>query len=194
MALLNSASRSLLTKLLHLFLLLCILWQLIGVQWVEPPTVTQPGNVFYVIHQWVGLATLGFVMLFWLWTAVRRAETPIAALFPWASRARLTALKADMRLHLAALRQYRLPSPREATPLASAVHGLGLTTALAMSASGAWLYTMAVPDGIVLEIHKAMSNVMWAYVILHASLGVLHQLGGHRVLQRMFVFARSSRR
>ena len=115
-------------------------------------------------------------------------------MFPWGSRERLKALKADLRLHVAAVRQYRLPTLGEATPLASAVHGLGLTTALIMGVSGAWLFAMAAPDGLVLEIHKTMSNLMWAYVVLHASLGVLHQFGGHRLLQRMFTFAPKSRR
>lgn len=188
------APRSLPTKLLHVILLLCILWQLIVVQLVEPPTETGSGNVLYVVHQWVGLATLAVVILFWVWTLVRRAETPFGALFPWCSLHRLIALKADVKLHFAAVRQYRLPVPRDATPLASAVHGLGLATALAMGMTGAWLYTMTVPDGVVLEVHKAISNLMWAYVILHGGLGVLHQFGGNRVLQRMFSFMRSSRR
>lgn len=145
---LNPAPRSLLTKLLHLLLLLCILWQLLVVQLVELPTDTHPGNTFHIVHQWVGLATLAFVMLFWLWSLIRRAETPFAALFPWCFRDRLIALKADVKLHLAALRRYRLPAPSGATPLASAVHGLGLATAFAMGATGAWLFTMTVPDGV----------------------------------------------
>ena len=190
---LNGAPRSLLTKLLHVMLLSCILWQLTVVQLVELPTETQPGNTFYVIHQWVGLTTLAVVVLFWVWSLIRRAETPFAALFPWCSLHRLIALKADVKLHFAALRRYQLPAPGEATPLASAVHGLGLATALAMGVTGAWLYTMTVPDGVVLEVHKAISNLMWAYVILHAGLGVLHQFGGRRVLQRMFSFVRNPR-
>ncbi len=72
------------------------------------------------------------------------------------------------------------------TPLASAVHGLGLLAALSMGASGAWLYTLAIPGGIVLELHKIVANLMWAYVVGHAGLAVLHQLTGHRMLQRMF--------
>ena len=71
-------------------------------------------------------------------------------------------------------------------PLASAIHGLGLLAALAMGVSGAWLYTEDEPGGLVLKVHRALSNLMWAYVIGHAGVAVLHQFFGHRILQGMF--------
>ena len=57
---------------------------------------------------------------------------------------------------------------------------------MAMAATGAWLYTQNTPTGLILEIHKAISNLMWASVIGHVGLTLVHQLAGHRVLQRMF--------
>lgn len=182
----NPIHHSWLTKLFHFFLLLCVLWQLIFVQFAERPRADRPGNFFYQVHEWVGLGTLGVVVLFWLWLVVRRAETPFLALFPWFSPRRLAAIGDDLRVYLASLRQLRLPDADEESPLVSAVHGLGLLTALAMGASGAWLYTMDLPDGWVLDIHEAISNLMWAYLVSHAGLAVLHQFLGHRVLQRMF--------
>jgi cytochrome b561 len=38
-----------------------------------------------------------------------------------------------------------------------------------------------------------MANLMWAYVVGHAGLAVLHQWMGHRVLQRMFGRASADR-
>lgn len=174
------------TKLLHFFLLLCVLWQLIFVQFAERPRANRPANFFFQLHEWVGLGTLGGVVLFWLWVVVRRAETPFLALFPWFSLRRLAAIRDDLRVYLASLRQLRLPDADEESPLVSAVHGLGLLTALAMAISGAWLFTMTIPAGLMLDIHKAVSNLMWAYLISHAGLAVLHQFLGHPVLQRMF--------
>ena len=162
------------------------MWQLVFVQLVERPRVDRPGNLFFTIHEWVGLATLAVVALFWLWSLARQAETPVAVLFPWLSAGRLAALGADLRAHWAELRRLRLPHAEKETPLASAVHGLGLLAALAMGASGAWLFTMSVPGGLVLTVHRAMANLMWAFVIGHAALAVLHQWAGHRVLRRMF--------
>jgi cytochrome b561 len=182
----TATRRTLPTKLLHAALLLSVLWQLGASSLVERPRAGQLGNAFYEIHQTVGLATLGLVLAFWLWSAVRRRETPLMALFPWFSRHRLTVVLADLKRHWAMLVQRRLPDGDAETPLASAVHGLGLLTALAMGATGAWLYTQSVPAGVVLEVHKAVANLMWAYVVGHAGLAVLHQATGHPVLRRMF--------
>ena len=91
--------RSLLTKLLHGALLCSVLFQLIGSTWIEIPETAQPGNFFYELHQIVGLVTLALVTAFWVWVIARRRETSIAALFPWASRTRLAALRGDMLRH-----------------------------------------------------------------------------------------------
>ena len=177
--------RTLFTRVLHGALLVSVLWQLVGSNFIERPRANQPGNLFYEVHEIVGLATLALVLSFWLWTAFRRRETPFAALFPWFSAVRLKAAGADLGRHWAELKQRRLPGGEADTPLASAVHGLGLLAALAMGATGAWLYTLSIPGGLVLEIHKLVANLMWAYVVGHAGLAVVHQLTGHRVLQRM---------
>ena len=182
----SNISRGLPTRLLHIALLVSVLWQLIGSNWVEPPQSDQSGNWFYQVHQVMGLTTLALVLAFWLWAALRHRETPIGALFPWFSAIRMKSVAADVAAHWTQLRQWRLHHSEADSPLASGVHGLGLLTVLAMGSSGAWLYTMAVPDGLVLDFHKLMSNLMWAYVVGHAGIGVLHQLSGHKVLQSMF--------
>lgn len=178
--------RGLPTRLLHMALLVSVLWQLVGSNWVEPPRSAQPGNWFYQVHEVVGLVTFGLVLAFWLWAAFRRRETPIGSLFPWLSVTRMKSVAADAVAHWTMLRQWRLHHSEADSPLVSAVHGLGLLTVLSMGASGAWLYTMNKPDGLVLDFHELMSNLMWAYVIGHAGIGVIHQLNGHMVLQRMF--------
>lgn len=182
----TAVRHALLTKLLHVALLLSVLWQLAASGLVERPRTSQPGNLFYGIHEIVGLVTLALVMFFWIWTAVRRRETPFTSLFPWLSGRQLKAVTADIGAHWAYLRRLRLPPSDIETPLASAVHGLGLLAALAMAATGAWLYTQSIPSGLILEIHKAVSNLMWAYVIGHAGMALMQQFAGHRVLQRMF--------
>ena len=170
-------------------LLLCVTWQLVFSAALERPRPASAGNLFYEIHRWIGLATLGAVISFWLWSVVRKSETPFTALFPWLSPLRRARVAEDLRIHWASLRQLRLsPPPAEETPLASAVHGLGLLVALAMGSTGAWLFTMSMPDGLVLEVHKAASNLMWAYLIGHAMVAIMHQLAGHPVLRRMFAW------
>ena len=165
--------RTAFTRLLHAALLLAALWQLIGSNFIEPARVGQPANLMFELHEVGGLATLGLVVAFWLWSLVRRRETPFAALFPWLSSTRLQAVGADLSRHWGELNNLRLPGGEPETPLASAVHGLGLLTVLAMGASGAWLFTQTVPEGLILEVHKITSNLMWAYIVAHAGLVLL---------------------
>jgi cytochrome b561 len=176
----------LLTKLLHAALVLSVLWQLAASEFVKRPRDGYPGNAFYDVHRTVGMIAIGLIVLFLLWNAVRRRETPFSMLFPWLSSERTRAVIEDFKTHLVKLRQFQLPAADVETPLASAVHGLGLVTALAMGVTGAWLYTQSVPAGLVLKMHKAISNLMWAYVVCHAGLALLHQFMGHAVLRRMF--------
>lgn len=181
-----SAVRSLTTKLIHGSLLLAVTWQLLGSNLMERPRAASPGNFFYEVHEWVGLATLATVVMFWLWTALRRRETRLAALLPWFSASGWRSVATDARAHWEALRALKLPDPAGDTPLASAVHGLGLLTALAMAATGGLLFLQPLPGGLVLEVHKLASNLMWAYVVGHAGLAVVHQMAGHGTLRRMF--------
>lgn len=181
-------AHSLPTKLLHATLALAVTYQLAFIGFVERPRNGEPGNLFYQIHQIVGLTTLGVVSVFWVWSLVRRGETSWPALFPWFSPTRLRALAADVSRHWAALRQFALPEPEE-SPLATAVHGLGLLTVTAMAVTGAAFALLGLPKDqarLVLEIHELIANLMWAYLISHAGLAVLHQFVGRPVIKRIF--------
>ena len=186
MPIVPSLARSVATRLLHGALLLSVVWQLIGSNFIERPRAGQAANTMYEVHEVVGLITLGLVLAFWLWSLLRRRETPFVALFPWFSAPRLRALAGDLAHHWAELKHWRLPGGEAETPLASAVHGLGLLVVLVMAATGTWLYTLPMPAGLVLEVHKLVANLVWAYLVGHAGLAVLHQVSGHPVLQRMF--------
>ncbi|MHB1590637.1 MAG: cytochrome b/b6 domain-containing protein [Sulfuricella sp.] len=181
-------AHSLPTKLLHGVLALAVTYQLAFIGFVERPRNGAPGNLFYQFHEIVGLTTLGVVSAFWVWVLVRRGETSWPALFPWFSSMRLRALVADLGRHWAALRQFKLPKPEE-LPLATTVHGLGLLTVTAMAVTGAAFALLGLPKDqarLVLEIHKLIANLMWAYLIGHAGLAVLHQFVGQPILKRIF--------
>ncbi len=184
--------RSLLTRLLHATIALAIIAQLIGIGFAEPPKPGLPGNLMFSVHQVVGLGTLGVLVAFWLWTLLLRREYGFTALVPWFSRSRRTAVVADLREHFAALRQLRLPQPGSETPLASAIHGLGLIIATTMAATGAIVFAGMAPDGTLpawadaaLAVHKAAANLMWAYLIGHPAVALQHEAMGHRPLRGM---------
>jgi cytochrome b561 len=178
--------RSLFTKLLHAALLLAVAHQLVLVGLVERPRGASAGNVFFAWHQAVGLVTLGIVTVFWIWSLLRGSETAAGALFPWLSSRRRRALWMDIRAHVYELRRFRLKDADESA-LASAAHGLGLLVVCAMAGTGA---AMALgggaPGGPLLQIHRLLANLMWAYVVAHAGVALLHQAQGREVLQRMF--------
>ena len=185
---------SLLTKLLHGLLAASIIHQLIVSQFMTHPRPGRPGDFAFDLHSWVGLASMGILVAFWLWVLLRRREHGVAALVPWFSSTRRRAVFADFGLHFRALKRFTLPPPGEVeTPMASAMHGLGLLTATVMAATGTAAYFLSQPDGslaspgpLALDVHEIFANLIWAYLVAHAGLALLHQILGHRLLQRMF--------
>ncbi len=189
--------RSIVTRLLHGLLALAVIHQLAVSLIMEPPKRGHdaPGlpGVFFDLHQAVGLFTLGVVLAFWLWGLVRRDETTLGTMLPWFSRERRQVLLTDLAHHWAALRRLRLPGYRPGSPLPAAVHGLGLLVITAMGATGALIYFTYGQPGIAgqvakttWEVHEALANLAWAYLIGHAGLGVLHGIAGHDILRPMF--------
>ena len=186
---------SLTTRILHAALAIAIVHELVVSLFMERPKPGgHPENLAFELHETVGLISLGLLGAFWLWAMLRRREEGLGALFPWFSTERRDRVLADIRNHGHSLVRLRLPSPEARTPLASAVHGLGLLVATAMAATGAIVYAVMGADGslsgggrLVLEFHEVLSNLMWAYLIGHAGIAIIHDIAGHRVLGRMFL-------
>lgn len=189
--------KSNMTRALHGLLALAVIHQLAVSLIMEPPKRGHdapglPGALFD-LHEGVGLFTLGVVLAFWLWSLVRRGETPLSLMVPWFSRQRRRAVMLDVAHHWAALRRWRLPDYRLRSPLPAAIHGLGLLVITAMGATGAVIYFAHGQPGIAgqvakatWEVHETLANLAWAYLIGHAGLGVLHGLTGHDIMGPMF--------
>jgi cytochrome b561 len=186
--------RSLATRLLHLLMAAAIIHQLVVSLFMQMPRPSRrSGDLAFDLHEIIGLASLGILLLFWVWTVIRRYEHGFSDLVPWFSSVRRKAAIEDLGLHLAAIRKGKFSQPAAASPFVSAVHGLGLLVATAMAASGTVVYVLVEANGAVtglgaaaLDAHRVLANLMWAYLIAHASMALLHQMKGHNVLQRMF--------
>jgi cytochrome b561 len=146
----------------------------------------------FSLHKYVGLASLAVVVLFWLWLAVRRAETDPGALFPWLSGRRLALLRDDITEHLRCAARLRLPDPDRSPALAPMIQGLGLVVMLLMAATGTYGYLAWTPGTpmspairTLFDVHSILSKLVWGYVIVHVGATVLHELLGHRLLRRM---------
>lgn len=179
--------RSHTTRLLHLSLLICVIYQLASSQFMAKPFPGEPPSVLYALHEYIGMGSFGLVLVFWLWTLVRRGETKIGRLFPWFSPRAIGAVVQDAIGQISSILQ-RDPLAESDGAFSSAVHGLGLLTLTGMAASGT-LYFILMGSNVghlALSLHETIANLMWAYLFGHAGIAVLHHLLGHDILRRMF--------
>lgn len=182
------------TRLVHAGLALAVSTQLVTSLVMAGPTDSSAGDVLFRVHRYSGLVALGFALLFWLALTARRHGTPPAALFPWFSAGRRAAFMADLSGHLRSVLRGRPPAYEETAPLACAVHGAGLLLMTAMALSGG-LYAARVwaglqspdPDGsLVMTVHFALANLVWAYLIGHAGMAMIHHFTRSAPLARMW--------
>ncbi|WP_291550157.1 cytochrome b/b6 domain-containing protein [Bosea sp. (in: a-proteobacteria)] len=180
--------RSVVTKILHALLLTAVIFQLAVSLFMEGPRTGRSPDALFILHQYGGYLAAAALLAFWVWGIVRRGETQLGSLFPWFSRQRMAAIATDCRLHIVELRQLRLPAADD-RPLASAVHGLGLSIVTLMALTGVlWATGWFSPASaeLLIATHKASANLMWAYLVAHAGLAILHEFLGERVLPKMF--------
>lgn len=183
-----STDRSTLTKALHGLLAIAVIHQLAISNFMIAPKAGRPENLAFELHEWVGLTSFGLLLAYWLWTLVRRREARFSLLVPWFSLKATLAVWRDFRLHVSAWRRGRLPDVGS-HPFAYAVHGLGLIVVTVMAVTGTMSLISLLPEGVRfagLGVHEASSKLVWAYVIGHASLAVLHEVAGHRLFRQMF--------
>lgn len=179
--------RSALTRVIHLMLLLVVLHQLVGSEFIELPFPGDPPGWAFRAHEYLGLANLAIVGAFWAWTLVRRGETRLVRLLPWFSVAAIRDVIVDLLGQVGRLARGCAPDEGSGA-LASAIHGLGLLAVTAMAVSGGIYF---VADGLpiartMLHLHKLLANLVWVYLFAHAGLSGLHHLMGSDILSRMF--------
>ncbi|MCB1331948.1 MAG: cytochrome b/b6 domain-containing protein [Maritimibacter sp.] len=187
------AKHGFITRLAHIGLALAIVTQLATSLVMQAPEHGHTSNFAFVVHETSGLAALGFALLFWVAMVARSSGTSLGALFPWGSHKRRAALWADSRAHIDALKQLRLPDFSATSPVASAVHGLGLLLMSAMALSGTVYYVFSTGGaeaggavGAAMAVHLLLANLVWAYLLGHAGLALLHHLSRQMDLREMW--------
>jgi cytochrome b561 len=187
---------------LHAGITLAAVIQLLTSQIMQVPqpgrAPLEPQHVFFVMHECSGMTLVTLLVLHWLWVSAGHVAGGWGHLYPWFSRSRLRALLASLQALPAWLRKGRSLEPEAMDPLAGAVHGLGLLTITAMALTGAAMVLGMGPGGsmggflrAVRWAHGFIANLMWAYVIGHVAMAMLHQMRGERLLTKMFnLFAR----
>ena len=166
-----------LTRLLHAATALAVVWQLGLSLILVPPDEAPVLGAPMILHEYGGAIAFGILLLFWLNAMVRRGGTSFGALLPWFSASRLAALGTDLKAHLGALVRLHPPAHSAESPLASAVHGLGLMLMTGMAASGLvwWLGPAAVGENAI-HLHVLFGTLVWVYLIAHAAMGLFHHV------------------
>jgi cytochrome b561 len=185
------------TRLAHAGLAGAVILQLGSSLFMQVPRGERPANFGFEMHETIGVVALIFALGFWAVVMWRIVGTDAGRLFPWASGTRLAALKADLVMHGRALRRLRLPPYDPAGAFASAVHGLGLLLITYMALSGT-MYLIAPQVGyeestllhLAMDVHGAFGTLVWAYLIGHAGLAVLHHFTNGLSLGEMWSFRR----
>jgi cytochrome b561 len=143
----------------------------------------------FEVHENVGMVVLAILVLHWLWQLTGHTLHGLGHLFPWFSANGRAAVMADAKRLVAS----RMRDNPQVSPLAGAVHGLGILVATAMGVSGAVLYfgmadngSMSKPVHVIEEFHGLMANLMWAYLVGHVAMGALHRKLGHAEVSDIF--------
>jgi len=195
----SSPEPTLTTRLLHLGLAVGVTLQLLLSTFMERPRpgISRPSldAAGFELHETVGLLLLPLIMAWFVWLFTRQREDGPRVLFPWFWSERRHELFGSGRHALAAARQRRMPSEEDTHLLASAVHGLGALCALFMALTGSTVWLGMSEQGampgwthVVLELHQAAANLMWAYLVGHVAMALLHHFLGEATLRRMFSF------
>ena len=120
----GSARRSHTTRILHVLLLLSVINQLLSSQLMHHPLPGDPPPALFALHEYVGMASLVFVLVFWLWALIRHGETKIDRLFPWLCPSSIRAVFRDAVVQFRGILRAD-PFVESDGAFASAVHGLG---------------------------------------------------------------------
>lgn len=185
----ENSRHSFLTRLFHMALATAVIVQVLSSLLMTAPLEDRQEDWLFEVHEFSGITALFLVAGFWLVVALRRRGTPVAILFPWFSATGRRALWEDLVDHWQHIKRLGLPDFRAESPLACAVHGLGLLLVTAMAASGALFFLAMILEAktslwatIDIEVHQVLANLVWAYLIGHAGLAVIqHHLKNMRL-------------
>ena len=141
-------------------------------------------------HENTGMALLALLVLHWLWSLSGHVEDGFGHLFPWFSKERMGKVTNEAREAL----KFKVSDPDVNNALAGAVHGLGLLAATGMAVTGAVIFfNLTVKTGHMTKlgetfhsIHGAIAPLMWAYLIGHVAVAVIHKRMGHTNVKEMF--------
>lgn len=189
-----------LTRWLHAGLAIAVPLQLFSDQFMRLPKIGRLRSdaeiAFFEMHEWIGMAALALVVIHILWSTTKSGGG-LARLFPYVKPGGCKSIIAELK-EVPGWLSGKLHMNADDSPLAGAVHGLGLVLILAMAATGGAMFfgmdeNTGQMSGFVhglKEVHEALGNLVWAYLIGHVGMVVLHKIKGHDLLSRISPLAK----
>lgn len=182
------------TRWLHAGIALGVSTQLIVSLIMDIPKPGRPftglGAAAFEVHEIMGMVVVALLLLHWLALFSGHIPLGLSHLFPWFSKQRICSMIGEAKSQWT---QRRLDNTLEPSAIAGAVHGLGLLVTTVMAITGSVLYFGMAENGAmpplvkdIKEVHELTSNLLWAYLVGHAGIAILHQWLGHRTLADMF--------
>jgi len=186
------------TRLLHWGFALLIPLQLLSEEFMKRP---KPGRIrddmqvfFFDMHEWVGMILLVVIVSHFVWVFISK-DLSWARLYPYFSAQARAGLKQQIINDVPGWFKGKIADPSHESYLAGAVHGLGLLLVLAMGFTGAVMLYGMEDSGQMLglvheakELHEGLGGLLWAYLIAHIGMTVIHKLLGHKIFSRIFSF------
>ncbi len=187
------------TRLLHWGIAVGIPLQLISEMLMKRP---KPGRIraedqifFFEMHEWVGMIVLSLIVMRLIWGVIGMGDGRLSKLFPYATTTGRQGIMHELRTKVPGWLRGKFEVPEKEDYIAGTVHGLGVLLVLALGATGAVMLYGMEESGKMLgfvhemkEVHEILGTVLWVYIVGHVVMALVHQLAGHKSLQRIFTF------
>jgi len=182
-------------RILHSLFALMMVFQLISEELMKRPKLvdglprvrSDEQILFFEAHEWIGVILLVVVGLRFMMMLGNPED--VQRLFPFLSAERMKGVFGDLKELLTG----KIKAPTHDDYLAGFVHGLGLLLGLALGLTGTAMFVGMDPINGTMnefvhtlkEVHEVLGELLWYYVIGHVAMVVVHQIKGHRSLQRI---------
>lgn len=182
-------------QIFHILLLLSVVAQLLTEQFMQVPEPNKQFDEFAVflfsIHQFIGFVVLMFAIAY-LMTVSGNSEHK-NRLFPWLEADGRSALLAEIKHETPGWFSGKLSHPDQAHSIAGTVHGLGLILVTLLGVTGSMVYmgishngSMSAATHAIKEAHEILGTILWLFIAGHLLMTAMHQVSGHKVLQKIF--------
>jgi cytochrome b561 len=184
------------TRLLHAIIAILVIIQLYSIYAVENKFYNDPiRTVLWNFHKYGGLVAFVALFSFWIVILTRSGGTSVTELFPWVSLRALKNLCYDIFHYIKSIMQFKIPEHTNPSPLASAIHGLGIIIMSVMAISGVnryVVYEFSITKTPLIKyisgLHHTFADYAWIYLGIHVFVALINHIFKKQKLSSMWQF------